>query len=417
MHQVTIVCPSCNHSKTLDREKIPANVRQIRCPICAHSFPFEAGGADAAETPPLPPVAENGSVDGTPPAVPATARSRQLPFAFTGNAREYFGIWIVNTLLKIITLGVYSPWAKVRKRQYFYGNTLLDDANFDYLANPLALLKGWLIGAALFICYSVGSQFSPIVGMVSGLLIYLLLPWVIVRSRLFNNRNSAYRNIRFNFEPAYGRAYKVFILLPLLSVFTLGLLMPYVYYRQKQFLMENNRYGETTFSFDARISEFYMIALKTFGIVVLAIVLFAAGAAALSLVMPQADPQAPVIAATVMPLMMTGYFVLYFLVFVYSYVRTANLTLSCTRIGRNRLISRLRVRDMCWLLFSNLLASVCSFGLLIPWATVRLTRYRLEKLSLLAFDDLNAMRGTTLEQTSAAGEEIGDIFGIEFGIG
>ena len=69
-------------------------------------------------------------------ARPETAARRPLQmsrehFTFTGTAREYFGIWIVNVLLTIITLGVYSAWAKVRRQRYFYGNTWLAGANFD----------------------------------------------------------------------------------------------------------------------------------------------------------------------------------------------------------------------------------------------------------------------------------------------
>ncbi|MGI9420607.1 MAG: DUF898 family protein, partial [Geminicoccaceae bacterium] len=63
-----------------------------------------------------------------------------LPFAFTGRAGEYFGIWIVNLLLSIVTLGIYSAWAKVRTRRYFYGNTKLADSTFDYLASPVQIL-------------------------------------------------------------------------------------------------------------------------------------------------------------------------------------------------------------------------------------------------------------------------------------
>ena len=45
------------------------------------------------------------------------------PFSFTGTSAEYFRIWIVNVALTILTLGVYSAWAKVRTEQYFYGHT------------------------------------------------------------------------------------------------------------------------------------------------------------------------------------------------------------------------------------------------------------------------------------------------------
>lgn len=55
-------------------------------------------------------------------------------FKFTGNAKEWFGIWIVNLFLSIITLGIYSAWAKVRTKKYFYQNTWVAGHNFNYHA-------------------------------------------------------------------------------------------------------------------------------------------------------------------------------------------------------------------------------------------------------------------------------------------
>ena len=42
---------------------------------------------------------------------------------FRGDPKEYFRIWIVNLALTILTLGIYSAWAKVRKQRYFYLST------------------------------------------------------------------------------------------------------------------------------------------------------------------------------------------------------------------------------------------------------------------------------------------------------
>src|SRR6266404_7232639 len=72
------------------------------------------------------------------------------PVEFTAHAGEYFRIWIVNLALTIVTLGIYSAWAKVRKRRYFYGHTRIDGESFEYRANPVAILKGRLIAVALF---------------------------------------------------------------------------------------------------------------------------------------------------------------------------------------------------------------------------------------------------------------------------
>src|SRR5258705_13530536 len=72
---------------------------------------------------------------------------------FSGQAGEYFRIWIVNVCLSVVTLGIYSAWAKVRRKKYFYGNTLLNGASFEYLADPKAILKGRLIVFGVFVLY------------------------------------------------------------------------------------------------------------------------------------------------------------------------------------------------------------------------------------------------------------------------
>ena len=101
---------------------------------------------------------------------------RQLPFEFHGRGGEYFGIWIVNLLLTIITLGIYSPWAKVRTKRYFYGKTLLNNTNFAYLADPMAILKGWLIAVAVLIVYSITASFVPLLEIPFFILCYYNCP-------------------------------------------------------------------------------------------------------------------------------------------------------------------------------------------------------------------------------------------------
>ncbi len=124
---------------------------------------------------------------------------------FTGTGTEYFKIWIVNILLTILTLGIYNAWAKVRTKTYFYRNTHLAGSSFKYLATPWMILKGQIIAAVFFITVAVLTQVSPLFGIVFLLVLVILIPWVIVRSLMFNAYNSAYRNIRFGFKPAYGR--------------------------------------------------------------------------------------------------------------------------------------------------------------------------------------------------------------------
>src|SRR5262245_59017915 len=103
-------------------------------------------------------------------------------FHFTGDGGEYFRIWIVNLLLSIATLGIYSAWAKVRRQRYFYGNTRLAGSAFEYHARPIQILKGRLIAAFLFIVYLVADQLAPVVAALMAFTFFLFIPWFVVRA-------------------------------------------------------------------------------------------------------------------------------------------------------------------------------------------------------------------------------------------
>jgi len=233
----TVSCPHCRFTKEMPAGTIPDGAR-VSCPRCGGKFVFARGAELSAPAGTLAEVAVPVASALQPPA-PEPRRpvtSRTLGFAFTGTAREYFGIWIVNTLLKIVTLGAYSAWAKVRKRRYFYGNTLLDGSPFDYLADPKALFRGWLIGVLAFLVYTAGTHYAPSLSKILGFAFFLVVPWLVVRSRLFTCRNSSYRSLRFAFRADYQEAYVVYAGLSFLLPFTLGLIFPYLIYRQKKFL-------------------------------------------------------------------------------------------------------------------------------------------------------------------------------------
>ena len=77
---------------------------------------------------------------------------------YHGSVAGLFKIWIKNLLLKIITLGIYSFWAKVNFRRYTTSNFLLLENNFQYHGTPKELIKGFakvmpLYGFALFCSY------------------------------------------------------------------------------------------------------------------------------------------------------------------------------------------------------------------------------------------------------------------------
>ncbi len=189
---------------------------------------------------------------------------KATPIVFTGKASEYFGIWIVNLLLSLVTLGIYSAWAKVRRKKYFYNNTLIENVGFDYHAKPISILKGRIIAFILFALYVYGKGSSPILAGVLVLLFFLALPWLIVRGSLFNARNTSHRGLRFDFKGTVSQAIRVYIGLPMLTFFTLGLIWPYVAHEKSQFIMKNHRFGLSQFDMSRVVKQFYKVYLIVF---------------------------------------------------------------------------------------------------------------------------------------------------------
>jgi len=170
------------------------------------------------------------------------------PVEFRGNASEYFGIWIVNVVLTILTLGIYSAWAKVRRKRYFYGNTVLDGHSFEYHARPTTILKGRLITVGIIIVFNLIVEFIPLVALVIFVAYLFALPYIINMGLRFNARMTSYRNVRFNFVGNYWGAFIAFILVPLAALLTLGLLIPVMSQMTATYIAKGYRYGTAPFA-------------------------------------------------------------------------------------------------------------------------------------------------------------------------
>ena len=321
------------------------------------------------------------------------AAPREFPFHFLGQGGEYFRIWIVNILLTILTLGIYSAWAKVRNHRYFYGNTRLSEHSFEYLASPIAILKGRLIAVGFLLLYILSEQFIPLLSLLLFLVFLVALPWLVCRAMAFRNYHTRYRNIRFGFDGQYQDALKVFVLWPLAGILSVGILFPYAIYRQKQFLVQHSRYGSCHFVPDFDAWGFYRIYLLAIGMVV---------AGAILLLVPLIGPLFLLAA--------------YLLAFAYITANTSNLIYNHSTLAQHGFDSRLVFTRLAFIYFTNGLLILVTLGLAIPWAKVRLARYRAECLSLLANGSLDSFIAAEDKRTSALGEEIGEAFDVDIGL-
>lgn len=71
-------------------------------------------------------------------------------FEFHGNWRQFAPIAFTNLLLCIVTLGVYTFWARTRERQYLWGQTRFIDERLQWTGTGVELLIGYVIAIVLF---------------------------------------------------------------------------------------------------------------------------------------------------------------------------------------------------------------------------------------------------------------------------
>ena len=328
----------------------------------------------------------------------------EIPFEFRGTGMEFFKIWIVNLFLSIITLGIYSAWAKVRTNKYFYNHFYLDGHNFDYHANPINILIGRIIAIGVFLILTGVSQVYPVWGGgIFSLVILISLPWIVVASLSFRNRNSSYKGIRFNFRGSYGGAFLFFGVLPILGVLTLGILMPLAIRCMRQYVVNNSSYGTSPFEFDVSIGDYYIAFLKVLGLGIL----LGIGAAATSM-LTAIVPALGIVGAVAI-------IAVYLFIFAFYIATIENLQWNGTSLGDNYFDSDLDTKELMILFFTNSLMLIFTLGLALPVVKVRLAAYRASRLQLIATEDLDHFIADEREHVNAAGQEVGEIFDFDLG--
>ncbi|GGY79915.1 hypothetical protein GCM10011613_26130 [Cellvibrio zantedeschiae] len=337
-------------------------------------------------------------------------------FLFSGVGFEYFKIWIVNILLSIVTIGIYSAWAKVRNKQYFYGNTHIADATFEYTAEPIKILKGRLIAFALYVALAFSGHISPILSLVVSILFLVFLPWIIVNSLKFNARHTSYRNIPFRFHGTIGGALKVFIGWPILGILSLGILFPFVWKKQTQYITNNHSYSAEPFVFDVHVKEYYKMLLILIGATVVFAIVFAmvVGGSVMAMVGMGGDFD-PAAVLTVIPIIL-GYLAFYFALGAYVVVAMANIHWNNTKLQNHQFESDWAVLSYLGLIVTNTLGILLTLGLFIPFAKVRAAAYKANHTALVVAGDLDGFIANKLEESNSLAEGVHDLFDIDISI-
>jgi uncharacterized membrane protein YjgN (DUF898 family) len=212
-----------------------------------------------------------------------------------------------------------------------------------------------------------------------------------------------------------SEAYRVFLFWPLAVPLSLGLAYPLVTKLQREFIVGESRLGRSPLGLELPTARVYGIYV---GAALTMVTAFFLSAVMFAVLGPR-DVEIPADGSVPGPLVLPLLVALYAsLLLTLVGVRTAfeNLVWNHTRFDEHRFESRLRIHRMVWLYVSNLAAIVVTVGLFVPWARVRLARYRAQSLTLVPGGPIVSAAAIGGAEDAASAAELSEAMDLDFGV-
>jgi uncharacterized membrane protein YjgN (DUF898 family) len=216
----------------------------------------------------------------------ATAAPPQR-LAYDGKLGELYGIFFVNLLLGIITLGIYRFWGRTRYRRYLWSHTSYDGDRFEYTGTGGELFRGFVIAILIFfglIGGAIGA--AAVLGeQHPGVVIGIVLPaYAVVFVLFFAARYTAlrYRLTRTHWRGIRGGLSGSAINFALRSIgygilsgLTLRQFVPFATVRLWRYRLKNLFFGTAQASFEGHGRHLYPRYLGSFALAFAAAVVVA----------------------------------------------------------------------------------------------------------------------------------------------
>lgn len=310
---------------------------------------------------------------------------------YHGTGGSLFGLVLKNLLLTIVTLGIYSFWAKNNVREFHYGHTELGDERFAYHGTGKELFLG--AAKAMLIFFTLGVVLavvmpqviklaggSPIVPMVfmGGfyLFIFLVVIYAINGARRYRLSRSSWRGIRFAFHGRWQEFLGLVVSGTLLSIVTLGFYMPYFQNRARAFFVNNAAFGSEPFVYNGEGRHLIGNYVK----------------------------------AVLLTIPTLGLYWVWYAAFRHRYFWNH------TRIAGARFSSTVEGGELLKLQLTNMLLVVFTLGIGMPWAAVRTQAFWADNMRLHGAPDWATI--TQRAQTaSATSEGLAEGLDVDVGMG
>jgi len=147
---------------------------------------------------------------------------------FSGSGGEYFRVWIVNLLLSIVTLGLYTPWARRRTARYFYDHTMIAGSPLEFTAPLRKMVVSFILFALLYVAYKIAAETGQdTVVSIFIIAAALLAPYVWGSAMRFRLASTRWRGLQLQFaarwKDVYVASWPIFLMAAIWVGITYGL--------------------------------------------------------------------------------------------------------------------------------------------------------------------------------------------------
>jgi uncharacterized membrane protein YjgN (DUF898 family) len=192
------------------------------------------------------------------------------------DSRELFGLFLVNVLYNILTLGVYRFWGKTRVRHYVWSQTSFDGERFEYTGQGNELFRGFLralavtgglIAVSQFTAYSLAASdpsLERIVRIILTYIMYVLIGVGAYSARHYLLSRTRWRGIRFAQTGSAMTYAKTWVSTQGLAVLTLGLYTPFMRQHLFSYILNNVWFGSEQVRYDGNGKDLFVCFLKPY---------------------------------------------------------------------------------------------------------------------------------------------------------
>jgi uncharacterized membrane protein YjgN (DUF898 family) len=193
---------------------------------------------------------------------------RTYAMAFYGKGSEYFKIQIVNTILNILTLSLYYPWAKERSLKYLYSKNTFEESPFRFTGTGREMFKGYIKALAILAAL-YGAFFYLLMNEHAGMAVLVLyggilalLPLAIHGSYRYRMAKSSWKGIRFGYTGDLGELVRLFFKGLLFTVLTFGIYGPWFAISLRRYILSNIKVGNVRFVYTGDGTDYFIMNLK-----------------------------------------------------------------------------------------------------------------------------------------------------------